>query len=312
MGLLPLSRQVRRLDERGFSVSSAVTPVSTPLHQPFWPRLRAYLLNSLVFVALVVASVVVLAPLLWMVSTSLRLPRESFTLPPQWLPTDLHVENYREVFRRAPFFTYFLNSVMVSGFVVVGQLVTASMAAYAFARLRFPGKSMLFMVLMSALMIPIQATIIPVFVLVRYMHLSDTLWSLILPGWSSAFGVFLLRQFFLTIPTDLEDAARIDGASSWQIYTRIILPLSAPALSVLAILTFNGYWNEFFRPLIFLATNDRFTLPLGLVTLRGYLGSGSIAIVLAGITLSTLPVVVLYVVTQKFLIEGITLTGIKG
>lgn len=293
-------------------MSTRQTVLHVVPQRPFWPRLRSYLTNSVVFLFLVVASVVILAPFLWLVSTSLRLPRESFTLPPQWLPTDLHLENYREVFRRAPFLTYLLNSAIVSGLVVIGQLITASMAAYAFARLRFPGKGILFMILMSALMIPIQATIIPVFVLVRYMNLSDTLWSLILPGWSSAFGVFLLRQFFLTIPTDLEDAARIDGASSWQIYTRIVLPLSAPALSVLAILTFNGYWNEFFRPLIFLATNDRFTLPLGLVTLRGYLGSGSIAVVLAGITLSTLPVLVLYIVTQKFLVEGITLTGIKG
>jgi len=293
-------------------MSITVAPQRPATTQPFWPRLRSYLLNSLVFIVLVVASVVILAPFLWVVSTSLRLPRESFTLPPQWLPTDLHFDNYREVFRRAPFFTYLLNSIVVSGLVVIGQLITASMAAYAFARLRFPGKSLLFILLMSALMIPIQATIIPVFVLIRYMNLSDTLWSLIVPGWSSAFGVFLLRQFFLTIPTDLEDAARIDGAGSWQIYTRIILPLAAPALSVLAILTFNGYWNEFFRPLIFLATNDRFTLPLGLVTLRGYLGSGSIAVVLAGITLSTVPVLILYVVTQRFLIEGITLTGIKG
>lgn len=275
-------------------------------------QIRFYLGNSFIFSLLVVASLLMLAPLIWMFSTSLRLPRESFSLPPQWLPTDFHAENYAAVFAEVPFFRFFFNSVFVSGMVVAGQLLTASMAAYAFARLRFPGQGMLFVVLMSSLMIPIQATIIPIFVLLRYLHLSDTLWSLILPGWSSAFGVFLLRQYFLTIPDDLEDAARLDGASHWQIFTQIVLPLAAPALAVLAILTFNGYWNEFFRPLIFITSYDRFPLPLGLVTLRGYLGNGSVAVVLAGVALSLLPVLILYIFTQKYLVEGITLTGIKG
>ena len=131
-------------------------------------------------------------------------------------------------------------------------------------------------------------------------------------GWSSAFGDFLLRRYFLTIPDDLEDAARLDGASTWQIFTQVVLPLAAPALAVLAILTFNNFWNEFFRPLILITSYDTFPLPLGLVTLQGYLGNGSISVVLAGVALSLVPVMVLYVFAQKYLIEGITLTGIKG
>ncbi len=275
-------------------------------------QFREYLTNSIVFLLLLAASILILAPFIWLLSTSLRLPRESFTLPPKWLPTDFYIQNYQTVFKTVQFGRFFLNSVFISAMVVAGQLVTASMAAYAFARLRFPGKGLLFSILMAALMIPIQATIIPVFIMMSKVNLSNTLWSLILPGWSSAFGVFLLRQYFLTIPNELEDAARIDGANSWQIYWRVMLPLCRPALAVLAILTFNGTWNEYFRPLIFLTTPDKFTLPLGLVTLRGNLGSGSVSVILAGVVLSLLPVLVLYIFTQKYLVEGITATGIKG
>ncbi len=291
----------------------ATVPTSrTASRASFGEQLRDYLINSVVFVFLTIASVIILAPFIWILATSLRLPRESFTLPPKWLPTDFYVSNYRAVFEAVQFGRFFLNSVFVSAMVVAGQLVTASMAAFAFARLRFPGKGVLFALLMSALMIPIQATIIPVFVLMSKVGLANTLWSLILPGWSSAFGVFLLRQYFLTIPNELEDAARIDGANTWQIYWQIMLPLCRPALAVLAILTFNGTWNEYFRPLIFLNTPDNFTLPLGLVSLRGSFSSGSISVVLAGVVLSLLPVLFLYIFAQKYLVEGITATGVKG
>jgi len=272
-----------------------------------------YFANSVVFVLLFLVSLVMLAPIIYTFSTSLRLPRESFTLPPKWLPTDFRIDNYAQVFERVPFFwKYFFNSAFVSAGVVAGQLVTCSMAAYAFARLRFPGRNILFTIILSALMVPIQATIIPVFIEIKFLHLSNSLWSLILPGATSAFGVFLLRQYFLTVPSELEDAARLDGANQWQIFYKVMLPLVAPALAVLAILTFNGYWNEYFRPLIFLATPDNYTLPLGLVNLRGQFGSGSIAIVLAGVILSLLPVLIAYIFAQKYLIEGIAAGAVKG
>jgi len=271
-----------------------------------------YFGNSIIFVLLFVASLVMLVPIVWALSTSLRLPRESFTLPPKWLPTDFRIDNYAQVFSRVPFWSYFFNSAIVAAAVVVGQLVTCSMAAYAFARIRFPGRNVLFSVILSALMVPVQATIIPVFIEIKYLHLSNSLWSLILPGITSAFGVFLLRQYFLTIPSELEDAARIDGANQWQIFTKVMLPLVAPALAVLGILTFNGYWNEYFRPLIFLSTPDHYTLPVGLVNLRGQFGSGSIAIVLAGVILSLIPVLIMYIFAQKYLIEGIAAGAVKG
>ncbi len=272
-----------------------------------------YLGNSIVFVLLFAASLLMLIPIIWAFSTSLRLPRESFTLPPKWFPTDFRIDNYAQVFERVPFFwKYFINSALVSAAVVFGQLATCSMAAYAFARLRFPGRNTLFTIILSALMVPIQATIIPVFVEIRYLGLSNSLWSLILPSITSAFGVFLLRQYFLTIPNELEDAARIDGANQWQIFSRVMLPLVAPALAVLAILTFNGYWNEYFRPLIFLTNAENYTLPLGLVNLRGQFGGGSIAIVLAGVVLSLMPVLIGYIFAQKYLVEGIAAGAVKG
>lgn len=274
--------------------------------------LRISISNAILIFLLLVMAFFMVIPFVWMVSTSFRLPAESFSLPPQWLPRQFVVENYRQVFELVPLIPFALNSVKISTIITSGQLLISAMAAYAFARLDFRGKNILFLLLMSSLMVPSQVTIVPVFVVIRSLGLNDTHWALILPGLVSAFGIFLLRQFFLTLPSDLEDAAKIDGANPPQIFFWIILPLSVPALSVLAIFTFNASWNDFFRPLIFLTTWDKFTLPLGLVTLRGVEGTGSISIVLAGVTLTILPVLLIFLLAQRYLIEGITMTGLKG
>ena len=263
-------------------------------------------------VLLVLLACLWLAPIVWTISTSLRTPAQSFSLPPKWLPTDLAWRNYAQVFESVPFAEILLNSVKVSVAIVLGQLVTASLAGYAFARLRFPGKNVLFFLLMASLMVPGQATIIPVFLLVKWFGLSDTLWSLILPAWVSAFGVFFMRQAFMQIPQDLVDAAKIDGAGQWHIFSRLFVPLCAGPMAVLAILSFNTFWNELFRPLIFLSSQQNFTLPLGLVTLQGYLGTGSLSVVLAGVVISMLPVLLIFVFAQRYVIEGIARTGVKG
>lgn len=273
-------------------------------------RRRAF--DGLAIVLLTAASLLVILPIVWTISTSLRLPRESFTLPPRWLPTDFRWQNYAQVFESAPMGLYIWNSLKVTFLTVGGQLITASLAAYAFARLRFPGRELLFMMLMSAMMVPLFVTIIPIFILVRTFNLADTHAALIVPALVTPFGVFLLRQFFLTIPVELEEAAKIDGASPWQTFLNVILPLGAPGLSVLAILSFNTHWNEFFRPLIFLNSWEHFTVPLGLVTLRGYMGTGSVAVVVAGVAIALVPVLILFILAQRYLIEGIALTGIKG
>jgi multiple sugar transport system permease protein len=263
-------------------------------------------------VLLVGASIIILAPVLWTLSTSLRTPAESFSVPPQWIPLRPDFTNYFEVFKRVPFASYVVNSFIVTGAVVLGQLVTASLAGYAFARLNFPFRSALFWLVMATVMVPLQATIIPVFVLISSLGLADTLASLILPALPTAFGTFLLRQYFMAMPNDYEEAALIDGANQWQVFYRVYLPLATPGLAILTVLAFNTHWNEFFRPLIFLSTNENFTLPLGVVTLFGYLGTGSVSVVLAGVVLSLIPVLVVYTVGQRYLIDGIAMGGLKG
>ena len=275
-------------------------------------HIRYSLVYWLGLLLLFIFSVIVLAPLVWTMSTSLSLPIESYRLPPRWIPDNPEWSNYLEVFRQATFGRYIINSAVVTASIVVGQLVMATLAGYAFAQLEFPGKGVLFWVVMATMMLPLQATIVPVFVLVSKLGLSDTLAGLILPACPTAFGTFLLRQYFLTIPKEFEEAAVIDGASPLQVFFQVFLPLVASGQAVLAVLAFNGYWNEFFRPLVFLSSQDKLTLPLGLIRLRGYEWTGSVSVVLAGVVLSLIPVLIIYLLGQRFLIEGIMMGGLKG
>jgi multiple sugar transport system permease protein len=274
--------------------------------------LRRKLFDWSVTGMLLVGGALMMIPFVWMFSTSWRLAKDSFSLPPEWLPLTWRIENYQEVLNGIPFVAFVVNSLKVSALITLGQLVTCSMAAYAFARLRFPGRDLLFLVFLSQLMVPQQVTIIPIFILIRVLGLLDTHWALIIPAIFSAFGTFLLRQFFLTIPYELEDAARVDGAGYVRTFLQIVLPLAGPGLSTLAIFVFNFYWNEFFRPLLFISTWEKMTLPLGLTVMRGYLGVGNVAAIMAGVSMGILPVLVVFLLAQRYLIEGITLTGIKG
>ncbi len=263
-------------------------------------------------ILLFMLSIVIIAPMVWTFSTSLRKGTESFTVPPRWLPTDLAVENYAQVFDKVPFGRQIVNSTLITWGTVLGQLISASLAGYAFARLDFAGRDLLFWIVLATMMIPIQAVVIPVFIFLRNMGLVDTLWSLILPAIPTAFGTFLLRQYFLTIPIELEESGLIDGANQWQLFYRIYLPLVKPGLAVLGILSFNFHWNEFFRPLIFLIDNDNFPITLGIFQLQGYMMTGSIAVVLAGVVMSLVPVIIIFLLGQRYLIEGIMRGAIKG
>ncbi len=263
-------------------------------------------------IILFMLSIIIIAPMVWTFSTSLRQGAESFTVPPKWLPTDMALENYADVFDKVPFARQILNSTLITWGTVVGQLISASLAGYAFARLEFKGRETLFWIVLATMMIPIQAVVIPVFIFLRNMGLVDTLWSLILPAVPTAFGTFLLRQYFLTIPIELEESALIDGANQWQLFYRIYLPLVKPGLAVLAILSFNFHWNEFFRPLIFLIDNENFPITLGIFQLQGYMMTGSIAVVLAGVVMSLVPVIIIFLLGQRYLIEGIMRGAIKG
>ena len=265
------------------------------------------------FIILTIAAILVLMPLLWMFSTSLRPVNESFNLPPQWLPTEFRIENYIAPFEsNVPFEALFVNSMKITLAVTVGQLVTCSLAGYAFARLRFPGRNFLFILLLASLMVPGQVTIIPIFLLMRSLGLIDNHLAIILPGLISAFGVFLMRQFFKQMPQELFDAARVDGAGHIRSFLQIAMPLAGPALATLGIITFNAIWNSYFLPLIFLNSWGNMTLPQGIALLTGYMGSGNPSIVMAAVTMAILPVLAVFIFAQRWIIEALTRSGLKG
>ncbi|HEX3444569.1 MAG TPA: carbohydrate ABC transporter permease [Chthoniobacterales bacterium] len=262
---------------------------------------------------LIIGATLVALPLLWMFSTSLRPSAESYKLPPQWLPTQFHWENYGALFNSSvPFLLLFFNSLKITTAVTIGQLIFCSMAGFAFARLRFPGRQILFVLLLASLMIPNQVTVIPIFLIMKNLGLIDTHLSIILPGLVSAFGVFLMRQFYLTLPQELIDAAKLDGASPWRIYTRIAVPLSAPALAALGVISFNTTWNSYFYPLIFLTSWEKMTLPQGIALLQGYMQSGNPSVVMAGVTMAILPVLSIFLLAQRWIVEAFVHTGLKG
>lgn len=273
-----------------------------------------YISDGIVWLLLSLVAIVEILPIMWMFSTSLRLPADSFELPPDFLPTAWRWENYLDVLNSAQidFPLFFLNSLKIALIVTSAQLLTCSMAAFAFARLRFRGRDFLFFTFLASMMVPSQVTTIPLFIVVRRVGLIDTHAALILPALTSAFGIFLLRQFFLTLPGELMDAAKIDGAGFFYIYWRIMLPLIGPGLSALGIFTFLGQWNNFYGPLLFVRSWDKMTLPIGLVILQGYMGDGSPVQILAGVMLSVFPVLVVYLFTQRWVLQGIALTGVRG
>lgn len=295
------------------------TTATPATFRPVQPAARANswsfhkLPDLIAIVVLIIGALLMILPFMWMFSTSLRPIQESYKLPPAWFPTEFHWETYAAVFQSSiPIFTFAANSLKVTFFVTLGQLITCSMAGYAFARLRFPFRNLLFVLLLASLMVPGQVTIIPVFIIMRQLGLVDSHLSIILPFLTSAFGVFLLRQFFLTLPQDLIDAAKIDGAGPWITFLRVALPLAGPSLAALTIITFNNTWNNYFYPLIFLNTWEKMTMPLGITALRGYLSSNSASVVMAAVSLAILPVLVVFLFAQRWFIAGITRTGIKG
>lgn len=272
------------------------------------PSLGTRLLAHAVLLA---GSLVMLVPFLWMVSTSLKAPGQVFTDPPQWIPRPTVWQNYLEAVSIMPFGRFFLNSLIQSSGVTVLQLLTSSLAAFAFARLRFRGRDTLFLLYLATLMIPFPVTLIPNFLVIRFLGWVDTFRALILPPSFSPFSTFLLRQFFLTIPLDLDDAARIDGASSLDLWWRIALPLSKPALATLAIFTFMGQWNDFLWPLVVTQSLEMRTLPVGLSSFQSRYAI-QWHLLMAGSTIALLPVLALFVVGQRYFIQGITLTGMGG
>jgi multiple sugar transport system permease protein len=251
-------------------------------------------------------------PFYWAVLNALSPATEAFALPPNWLPTGLTFQNVLGVFDSIPFGLMAFNSLKISTLVTVGALTTSALAAYAFARLEFPFREVIFVVFLAALMVPQQVTVIPTFILIRELGLIDSHEAVYLPAFINVLAIFLLRQFFLTIPRDLDEAAKIDGAGHLRILWHIIIPLSGPALSALAIFIFQLYWNDFFWANIFLSSPDKMTLPVGLVYLQGFMGGGQTVVLFAAIAMVVLPVLILFVFLQRTLTEGIAMTGMGG
>lgn len=261
---------------------------------------------------LVVFAVVMVSPLVWLIVNSLTEARSAFQLPPNWIPIPFTLDNYGTIETLIPFGRMFLNSLIVATISTLGSLLFSVLAAYAFARLSFRGSRVLLVVMLSALMVPAQLIVIPVFVLMRNLGLVDSLAALWLPALINVFQIFFLTQYFRTIPRELDEAATIDGAGHFWILFRMLVPLSMPALSALAILGFEASWNNYFSPLIFIYSPENMTLPLGLVLLQSSLSGAPAVVVLAAITAVVLPVLVVFLVFQRQFVSSIASTGLKG
>ena len=260
---------------------------------------------------LIPLAVAMLIPMVWMLVTSLETLSETQHFPPVLVPHPLRLANYSDVLRQTPFARWFVNTVIVTVVTVAGNLLLCSLAGYAFARIKFFGREIVFILILATLMIPFQVVMIPTFIIVKDLGLINTLQALIVPNLAQAFGIFLLRQFFRTLPVELEEAARIDGASRLSVLFKIVLPLSGPALATLAVITFLWTWNDFLWPLITIYSPNNMTLQLGLTTFQGTHAS-SWNLLMAANVMSMLPVLLLFFLAQRYFIRGIATSGLKG
>lgn len=273
--------------------------------------------TALLYITAIVTAILFSLPFFWTIGSSLKPITELFVFPPTLLPVEPRWQNYADVFRLAPFLRFIGNTIFITAFAMIGQILSASAVAYGFSRFRFPGREGLFFVVLSTMMLPWQVTIVPTFLLYRYLGWINTYLPLIVPSFfgGGAFYIFLLRQFFTTIPRDLDEAAKLDGASSIRIFWSILLPLSKPAIATVAIFAFIEHWNEFIGPLIYLNSPDKFTVSIGL----RYFLSNSFenneprdAILMAASLIVALPPLILFFSAQKYFVRGIVTTGLKG
>ncbi|MDB7088201.1 MULTISPECIES: carbohydrate ABC transporter permease [Enterococcus] len=265
----------------------------------------------LVFTLLLIFSLLTLIPFIWMISASFKTNNDVFSVPIQWIPKTWHPENYSVIWTRIPLLTFFKNTAILSIVITLIQLFTSSFAAYGFSKMHFKGRNLLFLAYIGTIAVPWQSYMIPQFIMMRQLGLSDTLLSLILLQAFSAFGVFLLKQYYSSIPDSLCESARIDGLSEWGIYRRIILPLTKPALASLTIITFVNTWNDYMGPFIYLSSTENKTIQLGLKMFVG-LYDTEYALIMAASVLSVLPVAIVFLAMQKYFVEGIASSGVKG
>jgi len=293
---------------------SRAVPLAAPLSNPpagRWSAWRRTAPQAALYVALIAVAIVMLFPFVWMVSTSLTSDAQLFVTPPQLIPSPFVPGNYARVADDFPLGAFLRNSLIVAAISTTLQVATSAMAAYAFARLQFRGRDALFLVYLATLMVPLQVIVVPLFIEMRFLNFVNSYPGLILPSIASAFGTFLLRQAFLTLPRELEEAAFIDGASHWTVFRRIVLPLSGPAIATFGIFAFMASWNSFLWPLIVTSSQDLMTLPVGLSNLHGRYATAW-NLVMAGSTISVIPIVLVYLVAQRHVVRGVALLGLKG
>lgn len=281
----------------------------TAKQQPFierikWGHIGLHLL-------LIVGSLIMLLPFFWMLSTSFKQSSELFTYPPTWIPETLEFSNYQDAMTSMPFDRFYFNSLFVASAVTIIQILTSSLAAFAFARLQFRGRDTIFLLYIAALMIPFPVLLIPNFIIVNRLDWLDTYWALIIPPAFSAFSTFLLRQHFKTLPMDLDEAARIDGATSLRIWWSVILPMSKTAIAAISILIFLNSWNDFLWPLVVTNSDEMQTVPVGLNSFQGQY-SVKWNLLMAAAVVAMMPVIIVYALAQKWFIRGITMTGLGG
>lgn len=265
----------------------------------------------ILYIALTIISILMMVPFIWMLSASLKFDKDVFTVPIQWIPTNPKWSNYVDIWEKIPLLTFVKNTFKITIVVTILQLFTSSFAAYAFAKLDFKFKKLLFLGYIGTIAVPWHIYMVPQFILMRNFHLNDTHLAIILLQAFSAFGVFLMRQFYQSIPDSLCEAARIDGMNEYQIYAKIMVPLSKPALSTLLIFTFVNTWNDFLGPMIYLTTIDKKTIQIGL---RMFIGqySSEYGLIMAASVISLIPVLVVFLALQKYFVEGVAAAGIKG
>ena len=268
--------------------------------------------NAIIYVVLIVGAVFFLTPFAWMVSTSLKADEQVFSIPPQWIPIPVMWSNYQRLLTEIPFLRYLGNTVFVTVLSVTFYVASSAVVAYGFAKLRFPGRELLFYCLLATMVLPPQVTLIPQFVMFQKLGWVGTFLPLIVPALTgSAFAVFLLRQFYTAIPGDISDSARIDGATEWQIFSRIVLPLSRPALATASLFIFIWTWTDFLNPLIYLTDDRLYTLAIGLQQLSST-RAAAWPLLMGGSLLMSLPIIVLFFFAQKTFIEGVSTGGLKG
>ena len=258
-----------------------------------------------------------LAPFYWTIASSLKSVTEIFLFPPTWFPAEPQWGNYPEVFQRVPFALFTLNSTIVTSLALLGTLLTSSLVAYSFARFRYPGRDLFFMLTLSTMMLPYEVTLIPTYLMFNKIGWLDTYLPLTVPYWfgGNAFSIFLMRQFFLTIPRELDDAARIDGANFLRIFLSVLLPLSGPVLATLSVIGFIQHWNDFLGPLIYLDSRPKYTIALGLRYFQNVQGLGGEPmehLLMAAAVIFTVPCIVIFVLSQRYFVKGIVMSGMKG